>query len=1431
MDLKELEEKYNLDFNKLAQILKKQHIILKLEHLNDIPVEWIPIIETFLGMDKSPKTVKKEKDNELIELRKQRQLEIEKKQNEDAESEEVIIPIEPIKTKYQKLSGPKFSENKIDLSQFKKPKKTKEIKKRRLKPRRNTGKGFYAYVKYVGPSFDHAFIKPIDDINDIASLDLRTKSDSDLIIKEDCSSLQRNQIILCEIKSDKYHLAKIITDTFEGTISNIRHSEQFIDWLSFNTPVVINNIRTFGFGDDETFVATTLHFIGSRLRCKKIELEADNKEIISKIEKITLPIISKSVIEKKEEKFIEFYKSNVDSSSYDRFISEQFVKELNIELNFSNETNFLAFYNKWRILKSENLVLSNIKHEEHLDMFVKLWIDNKIDENFWENHLIYALIVYESKTYADNESKQLSFKEKLRDSHIKEITIAIDRYFRNELVIDTIRAFDILKNIVDLSNSNTKLNYKVYLKNSLAPELAFDLWLQDDQVQFPKEMAIANFSSLENEVQNRIIDLIDDSELKNLIPEIKEITKVQHKERINLLLHEQIAVVFNPMGFDLESDTNNIFEIAWNESKDWKFYNDKDSIDQGINLFKNNISRNDKLVIGHNIVNFDLPILENYNIKVGKELIWDTIQIESLLSPEFNNLALATSHSAKEDARLTLNLFFNQVFRILKSPKEELTYLFEYLPRHIIGKIEKCKAQIPIKLLDSSLLKEEAKSFYRPQAKPHPILKKLKKALTGSNAKKTIIIGDESLRLEVSKGFKIQFFKEVQSENQYALIDIEKIENSELSNWLINILKSFLSYTKANNLSPIYGNLAPYIQNKISEEISDLSVLFKSDDINVLKNERVLFISVNDLLLHYEDLNKLDEIELIVLQPDFLATSNKIKLKELDLEMLTVASHNINHLWMKFSGGQSYVQLSKEECKALNIECSPVLTNFWIEKYKYAKYIVWGNYDWEKLINEMSPKKIINLELNDESNDRTYFTKINATASYSNDSIRFNPESIYRSRYWVYQKELINQISSNNNPSILLVERKDEIEVLENYFKELGYFVPENTINIGRRLEFIHMNSIKNKIIIDHVTNLNKILSSNYLGVLNIIMDSFNLADKYNIAQETSYFNKLFQSQQKELNKDFNEKPIEDEDFNTPKKPLLKDTFFLLKFLKPIISNYRETIHNYNSEHQLWLLDSRIADFPNLGKLWNIKSRSLNVWHSKEAYEKDLQLADLCIPCVKPLENLPFSIEETKAILSNVFLNGGKWYDYQEPYLDLIIPGKTDLLVTLPTGGGKSLLFQAPALFKSSFTNRLSIVVTPLKALMEDQVDKLWHNGFYGSVEYLNSDRSTDTQIIYRAMAGGEIALLFVTPERFRSRSFKNALEVRMQSDGGLEYIIFDEAHCVSQWGHEFRPDYFNCAKEVQRMKITAQEDIPLLLFSATVSEKIYQDFIQIFND
>jgi len=81
----------------------------------------------------------------------------------------------------------------------------------------------------------------------------------------------------------------------------------------------------------------------------------------------------------------------------------------------------------------------------------------------------------------------------------------------------------------------------------------------------------------------------------------------------------------------------------------------------------------------------------------------------------------------------------------------------------------------------------------------------------------------------------------------------------------------------------------------ISEEINDVSMLFKNDHIDVIKNKSGLFITINDLLLHTQELKNLVDIELIVLQPDFLATSNKIKLKELNLQDLTAASHNINH--------------------------------------------------------------------------------------------------------------------------------------------------------------------------------------------------------------------------------------------------------------------------------------------------------------------------------------------------------------------------------------------------------------------------------------------------------------------------------------------------------------------------------------------------------
>ena len=153
-----------------------------------------------------------------------------------------------------------------------------------------------------------------------------------------------------------------------------------------------------------------------------------------------------------------------------------------------------------------------------------------------------------------------------------------------------------------------------------------------------------------------------------------------------------------------------------------------------------------------------------------------------------------------------------------------------------------------------------------------------------------------------------------------------------------------------------------------------------------------------------------------------------------------------------------------------------------------------------------------------------------------------------------------------------------------------------------------------------------------------------------------------------------------------------------------------------------------------------------------------------------------------------------------------------DLFVLMPTGGGKSLCFQLPALIRQGLT----IVVSPLISLMKDQVDALQTSGI--AATYLNStlDRH-DAKARWRGLHRSEYRMLYVAPERLMLDTF---LESAL--NWNIAQFAIDEAHCISEWGHDFRPEY----RELKKLR-THFPDVPMMALTATASERVRTDIVK----
>ena len=197
--------------------------------------------------------------------------------------------------------------------------------------------------------------------------------------------------------------------------------------------------------------------------------------------------------------------------------------------------------------------------------------------------------------------------------------------------------------------------------------------------------------------------------------------------------------------------------------------------------------------------------------------------------------------------------------------------------------------------------------------------------------------------------------------------------------------------------------------------------------------------------------------------------------------------------------------------------------------------------------------------------------------------------------------------------------------------------------------------------------------------------------------------------------------------------------------------------------------------------------------------------------CIKNLFRIIFGYDE--------FREG------QEEAILRTLEGK-DSVVLLPTGSGKSAIFQ----FLSLILPGVGIVIEPLKSLMEDQVQNLRKRGIETAVNLSGSERRGKKEENFRLLEEGAFSLVYLTPERLQMSDFRKTLERAKEKGVGFSLIALDEAHCVSEWGHDFRVSYLNLTETARKLLGFREEKPRILALTGTASDLVLKDIIRELN-
>lgn len=856
--------------------------------------------------------------------------------------------------------------------------------------------------------------------------------------------------------------------------------------------------------------------------------------------------------------------------------------------------------------------------------------------------------------------------------------------------------------------------------------------------------------------------------------------------------------------FDLEADETTIHEFAFKTTGQTTY--NKGEVQIGLLIDAINTT---PIVVGHNIKQWDLPILQNSHIRPAPVFIWDTLEMEILINPCRYAYSLDTAHNAKDDTELTDKLFWNQLFR-LASDEDLCSLLSEILPASIEPLLEQIRQPHFTHFLKHT---SNSEVFFQNHLDINDnLITKLRTIDEECENQSTIIIAPQRLWNRIAEYVHLSFIRHDNEIDYLSLSEAKLIEQPLDDHFLQAILLRFCQ----KSVTPIVANLAPYLRSHyFSNEtllnyVTDTTTTIQCTDLSIVDSIAKEANYDRIYLIGCELENRLNQYQLPhQLNPtDFWNQNNSIPMR---------------------MGGSSFISLTTEERNLeLFSEVPKDAANVWLERMHNGKYSVNYNFNiYHKLgsLNDKYGDKIIQIPWMMQKNDNSsiFLVRSSRPQHFDYTQKRVNSTSPYRSMYWMYQIALLNSIhsTSHNLPIIYILDDKSEIGNVQQYAAALGYYIPKDG-TLFSQLDKIAKH--KNGLLIVDKDHFFEITERELHSAYCYIWDQMAV-EKHRM---------MWQNQGA-----ISESTLNDnikEGGNEIKFGSNKDTYqATLLSIWPVFQYYYQFISANNINSQMYIMDSFLEEYHTISNIIGCADiSSTTLWNDETTFQKDLVHAqkffyDSAINKVPQDEK---SINKAMDVILTTLVpehNGKRaWTDIQKQVLPEILSKKENYLVSIPTGGGKSVLFQGPALYNASYSNRLSLVVTPLKALMQDQVRELAEKGFYTNVDYLNGDRTyQETKSIYRKINSGELAILYVTPERFRSRTFLNALITRMTHDHGLEYMVFDEAHCISQWGMEFRPEYLNVIKKCKEFSKDCGYSMCIAMFSATVTDMIYNQINQ----